>query len=292
MEHTTHTLNTRKADMSEKLLTNRKALMNMVRRIAVEAGNITLKHFDDAGYQGADAKADGSPVTLADQEAEAYIEPELKKILPGIIMVGEESANERARPDLSRHEYFWLVDPLDGTKEFISGSGEYTVNIALIHNRQPVLGVVYAPVPGDLYAGYTDPDGTSGALLWKEDSNIEKPIHVRTPPAKGLRVVASKNHGSGSKLDQFLNEFKIEKLVKKGSSLKICVIAAGKADLYPRFGLTCEWDTAAGHAVLKAAGGNITKTDGSEFLYGGDDPKFLNPEFIAAGFDWSLALDE
>ena len=278
--------------MSQKLLTNRKALMNMVRRIAVEAGNITLKHFDDAGYQDADEKADGSPVTLADQEAEAYIEPQLKKILPDILMVGEETSGERARPNLTAHEYFWLVDPLDGTKEFISGSGEYTINIALIHNRQPVLGVIYAPVPGELYAGYIDPDGSGGATLWKEDSNIEKPIHVRTPPAKGLRVMASKSHASDAKLDKFLEEFKIEKLIKKGSSLKICAIAAGKADLYPRFGLTCEWDTAAGHAILKAAGGNITNTDGSALLYGGDDPEFLNPEFIAAGFDWSAELED
>lgn len=269
-----------------KLLTNRKALMNMVRRIAIEAGNITLKHFDDAGYHGADAKADGSPVTKADREAEAYIEPELKKILPEIIMVGEESALSRIRPDLSQHEYFWLVDPLDGTTEFISGSGEYTVNIALIHNRKPVLGVIYAPVPGEMYAGYINPDGESEALIWKEDSGIEKSIHVRTPPNRGLIVVASKNHGDKGRLDKFLEDFKIEKLIKKGSSLKICSIAAGKADLYARFGLTCEWDTAAGHAILRAAGGDILKTDGSELLYGGDDPKFLNPEFIASGFDW------
>ena len=272
--------------MSEKLLTNRKALMNMIRRIAVEAGNITLKHFDDAGYQGADTKADGSPVTLADQEAEAYIEAQLKKILPNILMIGEETASERKRADLSAHEYFWLVDPLDGTKEFISGSGEYTVNIALIHNRQPVMGVVYTPVLGNLYAGYTDPDGSTGTVLWKEDSGVEKPLRVRTPPEKGLRVVASKNHGDREELNNFLSGFKVEKLIKKGSSLKICAIAAGKADLYPRFGPTCEWDTAAGHAVLKAAGGIITTTEGSELIYGGDDPKFLNPEFIAANFEW------
>lgn len=277
--------------MSEKLLVNRKALMNMVRRIAVEAGNITLRHFDDAGYHGADAKADGSPVTIADREAEAYIEPELKKILPAVLMVGEETALKRARPDLSQHEYFWLVDPLDGTKEFISGSGEYTVNIALIHNRKPVLGVIYAPVPGDLYAGYINPDGEMEALIWREDSGIEKPIHARTPPTKGLTVVASKSHGDTQKLDDFLTGFKIEKLVKRGSSLKICAIAAGKADLYARFGPTCEWDTAAGHAILRAAGGDILKTDGSEFLYGGDDPAFLNPEFIAAGFDWKDELE-
>jgi 3'(2'), 5'-bisphosphate nucleotidase len=273
--------------MSEKLLTSRKALMNMVRRIAIEAGNITLRHFDDAGYHGADAKADGSPVTVADREAEAYIEEELKKILPSILMVGEETALKRARPDLSLHDYFWLVDPLDGTMEFISGSGEYTVNIALIHKRRPVMGVIYAPVPGELYAGYINPDGEMGAMIWKEDSGVEKPISVRPPPARGLSVVASKNHGNPKKLEDFLSGYKIDKVVKRGSSLKICAIAAGKADLYARFGLTCEWDTAAGHAILRAAGGDIRKTDGSELNYGGDDPRFLNPEFIASGFDWA-----
>lgn len=265
--------------------------MNMVRRIAIEAGNITLRHFDDAGYHGADAKADGSPVTIADREAEAYIEPELKKILPDILMIGEETALKRERPDLSQHEYFWLVDPLDGTKEFISGSGEYTVNIALIHNRKPVLGVIYAPVPGDLYAGYINPDGEMEALNWKDDSGMEKAIHVRPPPARGITVVASKSHGDTQKLDDFLSGFKTEKLIKRGSSLKICAIAAGKADLYARFGLTCEWDTAAGHAILRAAGGDILRTDGSALLYGGNDPAFLNPEFIAAGFDWNETLE-
>lgn len=274
--------------MSEfpKLLQNRKALMNMVRRIALQAGEITLKHFDDAGYHGADVKGDGSPVTIADQEAEEYIEAELKKILPDVLMVGEESAQERTRPDLSKHEYFWLVDPLDGTKEFISGSGEYTVNIALIHNRQPVMGVVFAPVPGELYAGYTDPSGEAEAIIWKEDSDKEKNITVRPAPERGLTVIASKSHGSASDLEKFLEGFKVEKTMKKGSSLKICMIAAGKADLYPRHGPTCEWDTAAGHAVLRGAGGEITDFDGKPLLYGGDDPKFLNPYFVAAGFDW------
>lgn len=278
--------------MSEKLLNNRKALMNMVRRVAVAAGNITLDYFDDAGYHGADIKGDGSPVTIADRKAEAYIEPELQKILPGVLMVGEESAHERSRPDLSQHEYFWLVDPLDGTSEFISGSGEYTVNIALIHNRQPVVGVIYAPVPGDLYAGYIDTNGEKEAILWREDTDIEKTIHVRRPPERGLTVVASKTHRGGARLDAFLEEFKIEKMLKKGSSLKICMIAAGKADLYPRLGPTCEWDTAAGHAILRAAGGDITRTDGQKLVYGGDDPQFLNPDFIAAGFDWAGDIED
>lgn len=267
--------------MNEKLLAHPRALMNMVRRVALEAGAATLEHFDEAGYAGADAKADGSPVTIADRKAEEIIERRLAEILPGVPMVGEESVAGGKIPDLSGADYFWCVDPLDGTKEFISGSGDYTVNIALIHDGAPVLGVVYAPAKGELYAGCVP----GGALRWLEETDHEKDIHVRKAPKAGLTVVASRSHGSGEKLDRFLSDYKIEKLVKRGSSLKICAIAAGKADLYPRFGPTCEWDTAAGHAVLLAAGGTITDTDGNPLRYGKAADKFLNPEFIARSAD-------
>lgn len=268
--------------MSSKLLLHRAALCNTVRRIALEAGEVTLDYFDEAGYEGADTKADGSPVTLADQEAEKLIQKRLEDMLPGIPMIGEEASAAGHKPDLSGHDYFWLVDPLDGTKEFISGNGDYTVNIALIHRGDPVLGVVYAPAIGELYAGYTEENGNARALRWLEETGTEKDIRVRRPPREGLTVVASKSHGSAQRLDQYLGEYKIEKLSKRGSSLKICIIAAGKADLYPRFGPTSEWDTAAGDAVLRAAGGIIMNMQGKPLTYGGAAPKFLNPEFIAA----------
>lgn len=268
--------------MSSKLLLHRAALCNRVRRIALEAGQITLDYFDEAGYQGADAKADGSPVTLADQEAEKLIQRQLEEMLPGIPMIGEEASAAGHRPDLAGQEYFWLVDPLDGTKEFISGKGDYTVNIALIHKGEPILGVVFAPAIGELYAGYTEENGNCKAVRWLEDTESEKDIQVRKPPKEGLTVVASKSHGSAQRLDQYLSGYKIEKLLKRGSSLKICVIAAGKADLYPRFGPTCEWDTAAGDAVLRASGGIIRDFQGKPLVYGGADPHFLNPEFVAA----------
>lgn len=271
--------------MTEKLLKNPEALTNMVRRIARHAGAITLQYFDEAGYHGADLKGDGSPVTKADQEAEIYIEKELLKILPAIPMVGEESVEEGRKTDLSAQDYFWLVDPLDGTKSFISGEDSFTVNIGLIHNKKPVLGVVFAPARGELFCGFTNPDGSGKALRWLEDTDHEKEIRVRRPPEKGLTVVASKSHGSGEKLDRFLAGFKVEKEIKYGSSLKICMVAVGKADLYPRFGPTCEWDTAAAHAIVKAAGGYLTDTSGKELTYGGRDPKFLNPEFIVWGFE-------
>lgn len=268
---------------SSKILQHLPALCNQIRRVAIEAGELTLDYFDESGYQGADAKADGSPVTLADQEAEKVIEKALKDITPDVIIVGEEAVADGYRPDISKEEYFWMVDPLDGTKEFISGSGDYTVNIGLIHNGEPVLGVVYAPVHGELYAA----SGEGTAIRWMEESDKEKPISVREAPESGLTIVSSKSHGSGETLDNFLSHYKISKQVKRGSSLKICVVAAGKADMYPRFGPTCEWDTAAAHAVLKSAGGYLTDIHGNELSYGGADPKFLNPEFIAR----SAAID-
>lgn len=263
--------------MTSKILNHLPALMAQIRRLAIEAGELTLDYFDESGYDGADAKADGSPVTLADQKAEILIEKGLKNITPEVIIVGEEAAAEGYRPDLTHEEYFWLVDPLDGTKEFISGSGDYTVNIALIHKGEPVLGVVYAPVHGELYAAC----GEGTAIKWNEDNETEKLIRVRRVPDKGLTVVSSKSFGKGERLEAFLEHYKIQKRIQRGSSLKICSVASGKADMYPRFGMTCEWDTAAAHAILRSAGGFLSDIDGNELTYGGRDSKFLNPEFIA-----------
>ncbi len=271
-----------------KILQHRKALCNQVRRVAIGAGEITLKYFDELGFEGADEKGDGSPVTIADQEAEAYIEKALAAIAPEVPMIGEEAVAAGRIPDLSSSEYSWRVDALDGTKEFIRGGSDFTVNIALIHKGDPVLGVVFAPEKGELYAGYINDNGEGEAVKWTEETDHEKEIHVRRPPKAGLTIVASRSHGSAEKLEKFLSGFKIEKLFKCGSSLKICALAAGKADLYPRFGPTCEWDTAAADAVLRAAGGLVTDTDGKPLRYVGADPKFLNPEFIA----WSSKTPE
>lgn len=270
------------------LLDHPQALTNMIRRVALEAGAATLEYFDESGFMGsAEDKSDGSPVTIADREAEVIIEKALADILPDVPMIGEEAVSEGRIPDISKSEYFWLVDPLDGTKEFISGSGDYTVNIALIKNDSPVLGVVYAPAKGELYAGC----GVGTAIRWMEDTDTEKSIRVRKPPMEGLTVVSSKSHGDPLKLDAFLSGFKVAKTLKRGSSLKICAIAAGKADLYPRFGATCEWDTAAAHAVLQAAGGEIVAVDDNKPLrYGKADRKFLNPEFICCKSSSSLLV--
>ena len=263
---------------SNKLIEHPLALCNMIRRVALEAGELTLEYFDESGFDGAQAKADGSPVTLADQKAEALIEKALLDITPDIPMIGEESVADGKIPDISGVEYYWVVDPLDGTKEFVSGSGDYTVNIALVHKDTPILGVVYVPVSGELFAGC----GPGTAIRWLEETDNEKSIHVRKAPKEGLTVVTSRSHGNSEKLESFLSEYKVAKVIKRGSSLKICAVAAGKADIYPRLGPTCEWDTAAGDAVLRSAGGTVTDLEGQPLRYGKVGQKFLNPEFIAA----------
>jgi 3'(2'), 5'-bisphosphate nucleotidase len=267
--------------MSEKLLNNRKALMNIVRRIAQEAGEITLEHYDDAGYFGSvTQKPDGSPVTEADQEAEALIRQKLSALFPDIPVIAEEHEQSQTSP--AGHDYFWLVDPLDGTADFMKGSPDFTVNIALIHHNHPVLGVITAPVHGEIYSGFIDVDGTSEALLWREDSDTEKQIFTRKPANRGYIVISSKNRPMAGQLDEYLNDYKIDKILRRSSSLKICLIASGKADLYPRFGATSEWDSAAGHAILRASGGDIRTFSGESLRYGLQKDGFLNPEFVAA----------
>lgn len=249
-------------------------LLPHVRTIAHEAGQIILRFYNDR--IDVSTKGDGSPVTQADHAAEAVIVPALRHLTPDIPVVAEEASALHGYPDLSGPR-FWLVDPLDGTREFIDRNGEFTVNIALIENGAPVLGVVYAPAAGDLYAGA----GAGTALHWMEGRG-EHPIRTRARPADGLTVVASRNHGSGSALDAFLEGFAIRDRIACGSSLKFCALAAGRADLYPRFGSTREWDTAAGHAVLSAAGGRVDTADGAPLVYG--KPEFLNPHFVAYGW--------
>ena len=264
---------------------NRTALCNMVRRIAVEAGALILEYFDGVKDMETVLKGDGSPVTLADQEAEALIEKRLLNILPDIPVVGEESFSKGTRINFAQHDYFWLVDPLDGTRAFVAGEPEFTVNIGLIHKNEPVLGVIYAPEKGELYAGYNDNNGAGKALRYFEDSDTEKEIRTRKMPKQGLTILSSKHHRNVQQQEKMLEHVKVNKMMGCSSSLKLCLIANGKADLYPRLGPTCEWDTAAGHAILRAAGGDIRDMNGKALRYGGTHPKLLNPDFIAASDD-------
>jgi len=250
------------------------SLLPTVRTIAHEAGQVILRFYND-GIDVA-TKVDGSPVTQADHAAEAVILPALHHLTPGIPVVAEEATAAGHRPDISGGR-FWLVDPLDGTREFISRNGEFTVNIALIDNGVPVLGVVYAPATGDLYAAA----GPGTAVHWAEGRH-DHAITVRKPPPDGLTVVASRSHGTGADIDAFLAHHVVKDRLTCGSSLKFCTVARGKADLYPRFGPTSEWDTAAGHAVLVGAGGRVEQPDGTPLLYGKADIR--NPNFVAYGW--------
>jgi 3'(2'), 5'-bisphosphate nucleotidase len=168
---------------------------------------------------------------------------------------------------------FWLVDALDGTKEFVNKRDEFTVNIALIENGEPIFGIVYAPAIAKSFWG-----GDFGAYAQDADGE-QRAISARVPAADGIVVVASRSHRAGE--EEFLADYTVKEIINSGSSLKICLIAAGEADLYPRLGPTSEWDIAAGHAVLSAAGGSITQIDGAPFVYGKDNIR--NPHFLAKG---------
>ena len=247
--------------------------MESLASIARDAGRLVLEVYATDFAVG--GKDDDSPVTEADQRAEEQIAAALRQLAPGLPIVAEEAVAGGHVPVVEAQ--FWLVDPLDGTREFISRNGEFTVNIALVVRGRPVLGVVFAPALGQLYAG----DVSSGA--WLETSGRRRPIRCRKVPESGLTVLGSRSHGDAAALDAFLAGMKVAERVSVGSSLKLCRIAAGEADLYPRLGRTMEWDIAAGQAVLVAAGGMVSDLQGAELRYG--KLGFENPHFVAKGLD-------
>ncbi|MBI1300275.1 MAG: 3'(2'),5'-bisphosphate nucleotidase CysQ [Alphaproteobacteria bacterium] len=265
------------------LLKHRPALCNIVRRLAVEAGELILDYAQGVKTLTYNEKTDGSPVTSADQHAERLIEEKLVETLPNIPVIGEESHAQGRRINTEQEEYFWLIDPLDGTRAFMRGEKDYTVNIALIHHGKPVIGVIYAPEFGELYSGYHDINGNMQAFRYFEDSDKEKTLKTRSMPKEGITIVQSHAYKLGH--HPFIEQFKINKVLRRPSSLKISMIANRKADLYARLGQTCEWDTAAGHAILKAAGGDIVDLNGCSLEYGKNTETHNNPEFIAATHD-------
>jgi 3'(2'), 5'-bisphosphate nucleotidase len=217
-------------------------------------------------------KQDESPLTAADQGAHEVIVQALARLTPDIPVLSEESDAETMQARLGWSRY-WLVDPLDGTKEFVSRNGEFTVNIALIEESRPVWGLVYAPVLDKLWYGGKE----VGA--WRVADGTHKAIQTRPHEAgQAWRVVGSRNHLSQATLDYLAPLGEVE-LVSMGSSLKFCIIAEGGAELYPRLAPTCEWDTAAAQAVLEGAGGSVTQLDGSALAY--NKPDILNPWFVA-----------
>jgi 3'(2'), 5'-bisphosphate nucleotidase len=240
-------------------------------RLVRAAGQVIMEIYaTDFSVRG---KSDASPVTEADERAEAVILQGLREMAPEVPVVAEEEVAAGRVPEVGSR--FWLVDPLDGTKEFISRNGEFTVNIALIEDGRPVLGVVYAPALERLFAGRV------GQGAWVEDGQGRRPLACRRVPAEGLTVVASRSHGDAEALAGFLAGRKVADQRNAGSSLKLCLVAAGEADVYPRLGRTMEWDIAAGHAVLAAAGGRVETLAGEPLGYG--KPGFDNPHFAAWG---------
>ncbi len=245
------------------------------RRLALEAGDAIMEIYgsDDFSIR---AKDDSSPVTAADEAADKIISTGLIEAFPGVVLVTEEqSASHGAKAGT-----FLIVDPLDGTKEFIQRRGDFTVNIALVEDGIPTRGVVYAPAKNRLF--WTQSDGQSveetGAF---SKSSVGKvvPLKVRVPNNMALIVVASKSHRDQA-TDEYIAKYRVANFNPAGSSMKFCLLAAGEADLYPRLGRTMEWDTAAGHAVLSGAGGNVVRFDDHAALrYGKND--YANPFFIA-----------
>ena len=247
-----------------------KDLLADIVALADRAGDVIMQHY--RGEIEVKTKADSSPVTAADEAGEAVILEGLSKLTPEIPVVAEEKVAAGDIPEVGDGR-FWLVDPLDGTKEFISKNGEFTVNIALIDDSGPLLGVVLAPAREKAWWGWR------GHGAWMRDSDGDaKKIQVRPAPAGGLTAVASRSH-SDQATEDFLDKVGAKERISAGSSLKFCLVAEGKADIYPRFGPTMEWDVAAGHAVLLAAGGHVTTLEGEPFLY--RKPDFRNRGFIA-----------
>lgn len=254
-------------------------LLEHLTAIALSAGAEAMRIY--GGAFAVEAKSDASPVTLADRLCEEIILKGLAAIAPGVPVLAEEAAAQGAVPELGPE--FFLVDPLDGTREFIDRTGEFTVNIALVRAGAAVLGVVFAPATGRLYAGgpglgahRRDVDAT-GRL------GASAVISARRPPEGGLVAVASRSHRS-KETDDYLKTLKIADFAAAGSSLKFCLLAEGAADIYPRLSRTMEWDTAAGQAVLEAAGGRVeVHPFGGPLLYGKAARGYDNPGFIAFG---------
>jgi len=250
----------------------KKGLIKQLIEISKEAGKAILEVYNtDFDYQ---IKEDLSPLTKADTISHNIICERLKALTPNIPILSEENSdvpfNKR-----SLWKQYWLVDPLDGTKEFIKRNGEFTVNIALIRKNRPVLGIIFVPVTNEAFYGHKD----GGSFYITENSSAEK-IQVTNSNKRSIRVVSSRSHPS-KELNSFLEKINNNRTISVGSSLKFCLIASGKADIYPRFGPTSEWDTAAGDAILSFAGGSIVDFSGEPIQYN-KNKSSLNPNFIAS----------
>jgi len=250
-----------------------EALLELALRLADQAA-LAINAVRAAGF-AVEEKSDESPVTAADRIAEALIVDGLRRAAPEIPVIAEEEIAAGTAPTEAGTR-FWLVDPLDGTREFAAGRDSFAVNIGLVDSGRPVLGVVALPATGEIFSGRV------GVGAWKQKGDGPRhPIRARAVPEEGLTVMASHHYRHDPKLTEFLAGRKVAKLVNIGSAEKFCRLAEGSADLYPRLGRTMEWDTAAPHAVLEAAGGTLRRMDGTPLLYG--KPGWDNPSFVCTG---------
>lgn len=256
-------------------------LIERLAALAVEAGRAILDVYEGPEIL-ARAKDDRSPVTDADERAEAILISGLATLMPGVAVVAEEACSRDGAPT-GAHDTFLLVDPLDGTREFLARNGEFTVNVGLIENGAPTLGCVYAPALGAMWIGASGLGASTARAKLRQEPAREayRPIAVRRV-GDALCAVASRSH-SDPETEEFLTRLGVRERRSAGSSLKFCLVAEGEADVYPRFGPTMEWDTAAGHAVLSAAGGAVLQPDGTAFGYGKAAAGFRNGPFVAWG---------
>ncbi|MEL7256619.1 MAG: 3'(2'),5'-bisphosphate nucleotidase CysQ [Pseudomonadota bacterium] len=254
---------------------NYETLVTVMRRLALEAGDLIMEIYNSDDFD-VKAKSDSSPVTEADEAADALISAGLAKAFTDILLITEEQAATHDQ----KAQTFLIVDPLDGTKEFINRRGDFTVNIAFVENGVPTRGVVYAPAKERMF--FTQADGTSVEEIGpfkKGEVGVLNKISVSEPDNSALLVVASKSHRDQA-TDNYIQKYAVKDMKSAGSSLKFCLIATGEADIYPRVGRTMEWDTAAGHAVLHGAGGKVVRFDNhAPLVYGKEG--YANPFFIA-----------
>jgi 3'(2'), 5'-bisphosphate nucleotidase len=267
-------------------LTDCSTLLEPVVRLAIAAGRQILDVYNSADFS-VEHKQDNSPLTAADLASHRVIVDGLRELTPQLPVLSEESAGVPWQ-ERSGWQRYWLVDPLDGTREFIKRNGEFTVNIALIEAGVPVLGVVHVPVSGVTYSA------ARGAGAFRQGADAQAvPVHVRSLPAGPVMVVGSRSH-RGDSLHAFLERLGQHEMVGMGSSLKLCLVAEGRADIYPRLGPTSEWDTAAAQCVVEQAGGFVTDTSLRALRYNTKD-SLLNPFFLVFGddsVDWSCYLHD
>ena len=255
--------------------------------MALDAGALIMRHYRDGVTE--EKKADKSPVTQADREAEALLEKALAELVPHIQVIGEEACADSLPTQLD--DMFFLLDPLDGTRDFVAKRDNFTVNIGLVHKHYPIAGVIYAPVHEKLYFSGSD---YAYRLQIAPDGNLDiqaaEKLTTEKIDARGVHIIASLSH-RGEKTDQMIASLNVKSTIAAASSYKFCLLAEGTADFYPRYGRTMEWDTAAGQAILESAGGIVTTEEGERFSYGKLARGLDNPSFIAAAADnWQDAM--